>query len=571
MNMDLQSVEDFDFENPNRPKNGDTSKQTVTTVDNAFLKQTTCENVRTENGAISNSSTGSALVDQFAVRGSSRNRSLDEVFADCRALSLEDGFKFALYIRAISRKTKAGEVEAKTLGQGNRDESLKRMLYYAYFEPATFEANLWMLPVIGRFKDLVDLYVLDNLSGNVGSIDVKVLVREFLRGLNTENQRDLALKYLPPVRAVSKCKTQRALLRNQFAKLVRDALSLSDKQYRNLKSSGSAHEWQQAISRSEYNNINWDRVSGMALSQLATSKFLPNQNLEGVFEEWLDAKESVNYNGYVYDLGRKPRTNRIQRKTLNKQFQSLVGFGESNGAIQGNVWTAIDTSGSMTYPINGTNGLTAYDVCVSLGVYFSTLNQGAFHKNVIMFDDTSKVKQLSGEFCDMYDQIAKDNTAWGSTNFQSVIDEIVRIRQSNPNIPLEDYPKTLLVVSDMQFDPSDDWNYYDIINPIDSVKEQTNYKAAMNKLRAVFPTDWVNQFSIVWWNVVDRLEGKQDFPSTLDDASTYMFSGFDGSIVSFLLGGTEQDEGETRKVPTMEEILEQAFSQEIFTHLNFPA
>ena len=39
----------------------------------------------------------------------------------------------------------------------------------------------------------------------------------------------------------------------------------------------------------------------------------------------------------------------------------------------------------------------------------------------------------------------------GSTNFQSVVDEIVRIRKSNPNIPLEDYPSTLLVVSDMQF------------------------------------------------------------------------------------------------------------------------
>ena len=38
------------------------------------------------------------------------------------------------------------------------------------------------------------------------------------------------------------------------------------------------------------------------------------------------------------------------------------------------------------------------NVCMSLGIYFSTLNEGAFHKNVIMFDSTSRVKQLSGSF-----------------------------------------------------------------------------------------------------------------------------------------------------------------------------
>jgi hypothetical protein len=31
-------------------------------------------------------------------------------------------------------------------------------------------------------------------------------------------------------------------------------------------------------------------------------------------------------------------------------------------------------------------------------------------------------------------------TAWGSTNFQSVIDLLVRIRRDHPTIPIADYP-----------------------------------------------------------------------------------------------------------------------------------
>ena len=140
-----------------------------------------------------------------------------------------------------------------------------------------------------------------------------------------------------------------------------------------------------------------------------------------------------------------------------QQFDNLILTGKKNGgAITGNVWCALDTSGSMSSQIPGSD-VTALDVCKSLGIYFSTLNEGAFHKNVIMFDSTSRVKQLSGSFSEMWDQIPYD--AMGSTNFQSVVDEIVRIRTKNPNIPLSDYPKTLLVVSDMQFNPSNSWSW----------------------------------------------------------------------------------------------------------------
>ena len=155
--------------------------------------------------------------------------------------------------------------------------------------------------------------------------------------------------------------------------------------------------------------------------------------------------------------------------------------------IKSNVWCAIDTSGSMLDYISDKSNLTASDVAISLGIYFSTLNEGAFHKNVIMFDSTSTVKQLNGTFSEMYESILTSPTAWGSTNFMSVVDEIVRIRKYNPNIPLSDYPDTLLIVSDMQFNYCGDTT--------------TNYEKMKDKLYKVFPQEFVDNMKFIWWQV----------------------------------------------------------------------
>jgi hypothetical protein len=204
--------------------------------------------------------------------------------------------------------------------------------------------------------------------------------------------------------------------------------------------------------------------------------------------------------------------------------------------------------------------VTALDVCKSLGIYFSTLNEGAFHKNVIMFDSTSRVKQLSGSFSEMWDQIPYD--AMGSTNFQSVVDEIVRIREKNPNIPLSDYPKTLLVVSDMQFNPSNGWGWTRATRQ----EELSNIEAAKTKLLGVFPKEFVDEFKFIWWNVTSRRT--EDMPSTLDDESSYFFSGFDGAVISFLLGGDAEivdDKTGQKRMPTAEELVQIALSQEVIS------
>ncbi|MFO0925799.1 MAG: DUF2828 family protein [Gemmataceae bacterium] len=141
----------------------------------------------------------------------------------------------------------------------------------------------------------------------------------------------------------------------------------------------------------------------------------------------------------------------MQQAIYDRQFETILE--PMRGHQLGNVLCALDTSGSMAAAVAGKT--TAYDVCVSLGLVFSSLNVGLFQNAVVAFDSTSRLIRLNGTFCERLHQVESMETAWGSTNFQSVIDLLVQTRRQHPTTPVAEFPSTLLVVSDMQFNPVD--------------------------------------------------------------------------------------------------------------------
>jgi hypothetical protein len=544
---------------------------------NDFLKAVSNE-AYTENGALAYKSTGLVIADQFGKAGTYRDRTPYDAYLDQEKLweeNKEYAIKFPFYLRMITRKVKKGDgmvTENSQKGQGARDESLKRFLWMAERHPNIFYKNLWLLPVVGSWKDLWTLLLIDE----EGVLDKDKIFDVISRGLKGE-MCDLVKKYLPQIRANAKCTTERARKLNALAKEFCHWVGLSYKEYREIKASGKAHKFQQFISQEKYDLLNWNTIPGKALLNLVSSKFITNHGLADSYMEWITQTPIAKFNGYPYELGKKMfngtlrrrdylTTNKMLMMTLDAQFENLIRTAkDGREGIQGNVWCAIDTSGSMEVQVCS-DGTTAYDVCVALGIFFATLNEGDFYKNIIMFDSVSRVKQLSGTFSEMYRSIVKSSTAWGSTNFQSVIDEIVRIRLMHPEISLDSYPQTLLVVSDMEFDPSDDMVFED--GQVSISLQQTNYEAAKKKLKACFPEEWVEQFKIVWWQVDG--EDASSVPSTLEDGGTYFFSGFDGSVISLLLGGEakteeagEGTEGVKNAVKTMQELIHEVLNQEI--------
>ena len=542
---------------------------------NSFVKFNTlgagANNARTENGALSYNTIGTDLLDQFGKAASYRGRNIDVVWSEQSRLWAENptyALKFPFYLRTITRQTNVtgrNKTEKVQRGAGVRDEAFKRLLWIAKYHPEEFYRNLWLLPVVGSWKDL---WVLLSMDDDKPFLDERKFFEVIAEGINDDNHRDLVKKFMPRIRSDKKCKSNWAKNTNRMAKDFAKMVGWTYKDYRNFKSTGKAHEFQTVICKGLYKDINWNIIPGKALLNLVTGKFLDNHKLTDTYINWLKTQPTAKFNGYAFELGRKVRNaghrlSLAEKITIDKQFDNLIATAsKDNGALQGNILCALDTSASMTWTTLDNSGTQPYDVCLSLGIYFSELNKGAFHNVVAEFDSTSKLHTLKGSFTDKLTYLQSKCYGGGSTNFQSLIDLIVRTRKENPDMPLEDFPQTLLVVSDMQFNPTQRSWY-----ATDSYKdEKTNYEAAMAKLRSVFPQEFVDKFKIVWWYCTNR--STSDFPSTMDDAGTYMFSGFDGSVLSFLLGGEEITTKSTNAMPTMEEIIDTAFNQEVLAMVN---
>jgi hypothetical protein len=524
-------------------------------------------NAMTENGAISYVTIGTELLDQFGKAGAFRGRDINDVWNDQAKLwgeNPEAALRFPFYLRMITRQTNVmGKGKSKLVqkGQGARDEAFKRFLWIAKYQPDIFYRNLWLLPVVGSWKDLWQLLSFDDADKYLDIVKFFTVIAE---GILDKDNTDLVKKYMPRIRSAKKCKTTWAKRTNSLAKLFAKTVGWSEKDYRQYKATGEAHKFQTIICQGLYSKINWKAIPGKALLNLISGNFLERHNLTEKYLKWLDTQPVAKFNGYPFELGAKVGYNLSeltlpQKVTFDKQFKNLIETAKKDGTpIKGNVLCALDTSGSMTTPISFDTNISAYDVCVSLGVYFSELNQGAFHNVVAMFDDTSELLKLKGDsFCDKLSQIRHERTAWGSTNVLSIVNLILDTRRKHPEIPIEDYPFTWIVVSDMQFNPTGKWDYKG-----NALAEQSTYEAIQSMLRAEFPDEIVDNLRIVWWYCSNRQTS--DFPATMDKPGMYMVSGFDGSLISTLLGG-ELKTDENGKIihPTMEEIVERSLNQEV--------
>lgn len=535
-----------------------------------FIKAANFQPVtETENGAKAYSTTGSELVDQFGLAGNYRGRDINKVFEEQEYLwneNAEAALRLPFYLRLITRKVKVAddkETEEVMNGQGARDESLKRILWIAKKHPDVFYKNIWLLPVIGSWKDLWTLMYYDRFL-KINTLDRNRIYDIIKLGLESEIFMDLVKKFMPRIKSRSKTKTDWARLSNSFAKEFSNVYKLEYAAYNKLKASGKAHDFQKLISTQQYDKLNWNLIPGRALSILATGKFLENHGLVDSYEKWLDKQGTVKFTGYPYELVKKVRQMRslnvTARFTIDKQFMHLVNTARKNGKITENVLICLDTSGSMCKGVDGIDGVSCSDIAQSLALFFAELNTGAFHHKVMAFDRTSKAYDLKYKsFCRNLGSLP--SVPCGGTNFQSVIDELMRIRRSNPQIPIEDYPKTILAVSDMQFNQTSLWSQQ---------QRTTNFEESVRKLLEVFPEEYVNEIKFIWWNCASR---QRTFESDASTQGCIFVSGFDGSFLNTLLAiepkeVVNKETGKVEKVqPTAEEVAYAALNQDILNYL----
>ena len=267
--------------------------QTTSVDTNTFLKQGYKQSAKTKsfgNGAVKFITTGNDFVDQFGkVSQYKAQRPFQEISKDTQLLWSQNKFMalcFIFYIRIITRKVTLSDgkcTKTTQRGQGLKHEGIFRMMWVALNDPEVFWKNIPLFISIGSWKDIIAMlsYDLQYNGWKNRVLDWDSFGKLILAGLENSNTTNLVKKYLPQIKANKQCKTLEAQADNIIAKWLCSLLFGAKenqygfyKQYRKMKVSGTAHKWQQLISRGQHNLIDFNTVHGRALAQLVSGKYL---------------------------------------------------------------------------------------------------------------------------------------------------------------------------------------------------------------------------------------------------------------------------------------------------------
>ena len=488
-------------------------------------------NTFTENGAGAHLSTNNSLLDLFGQLNSYEydyeelSQTLDLCWEEDKVKTL----RLIAYGGAITRTSYNNSTEVK--GAGLKDFRVKALRWLYLNHRDVFLSNLlgWVETTSWSLfwhKEFVDCWV-KNKDSVLANFIASCLVSDHL-----------ARKYLPRYKTKSNInraqKEENRLYkhrRNRGLELVARYLGMTMPELMKLKSEGTAHKWQQQISEQNYEGINFDNLPGKVLTWITKTddkgqSFLSRHGLESKFIDWLDSKDNLKTTSYLHELanplineyGQVKPISKVEKFTINKQVQTLLDKSTSSPL---NVMPLLDTSGSMATKVANSSALC---ICLALGVYFSMTNTGDFKNTVMMFDTYCRSLKLRGSFVDRIKQIMKSETAWGNTNFQSAVDKLIEIKESNPNISDDSFPDVMLVISDMAFDSCG--------------SNSTNHTTAVKKLKNA----GVKVPVFLWWYV--RSTGS--FEVKADNNGVILYSGFDPAGVDMILSGDFMQELESQ-------------------------
>lgn len=389
------------------------------------------QKVYTTNGSLAYKTTGDDLVDLFATIGAMRNRpdedaikKFDKVFKNDRLLAT----KCLFYARDI------------TGGLGERKVFRVILNHLARIAPDVVRKNMDNIPYYGRYDDLYSL-IKTPVENDMWRYVNKTL-RSDLNNMKHNKPVTLLAKWLKSTNASSN--TTRVL-----GRYTANKLGMSEKNYRKMLSQLRAYidVVERKMSSNNWDKINYSAVPSNAMNIYRNAFYAHD---EKGFAEYINkvsaGKSKINAGTlYPYNIVEKYiDMYKIAIKTtdcvLEAQWNGLPNYVDSDS----NVLVVVDVSGSMFGRPMATS--------VGLGIYFAQRNHGDFKNMMITFNETPEIIDISGDNT-LKDAITTTmNSGWGmNTNLEAVFYMILNMAIKN-NIPREDMPKSIVVITDMQFD-----------------------------------------------------------------------------------------------------------------------
>lgn len=415
---------------------------------------------RTENGAIALNTTSDARLDLFSTIGSLRETTdnrIETLFAEAYKSSPLFATKIAFYARDIRG------------GLGERNTFRKIIRYMAQYHPEALRPNLDLVGVFGRYDDLY------SLIGTPLEDDMWVAMRkqfqEDLSNLREDKAISLLAKWIKTADASSHETRKLGIMTAQklgypvynFKRIVRTMR----KKIGVIESLMSAGKWDE---------IKYSDVPSRAM-MIYRKAFMKHD--KDRFDEFVnkavtgDAK--INSSTlYPYDIVEKIMYGREKNKVLEAQWKQLPNYVEQGT----NAIVIADVSGSMTGRPMATS--------IGLAIYFAERNVGAYQNMFMTFSSDPQMVLLKGD--DIYQKITNvSKVNWNmTTDLKAAFKLVLDIAVKN-DVPPEEMPKSLIVISDMEIDycGNREWSFYD-------------------KMAAKFNEKGYTIPNIVFWNVNSR-------------------------------------------------------------------
>ena len=452
----------------------------------AALKTT--QNVTfTENGAVSNTSTFSDILDFFYHAPARRGKDNTGLFSKAMAEDHQTAVRALFYIRDI----RGGQGERETFRQG------LRFLVKNY--PAIFNAVISLVPEYGRWDDVIEYTYNQTVVDLVGT-----QLTTDLKNLVSEKSVSLLAKWLPSVNTSSK---KTVAMARQWVR----ALGMTEKEYRQALSMLRAKidVTEIKLSSKAYTAVNYSTVPSKAsLRYRAAFRKHDGDRYMAFLESAMRGEVKINSSTlYPYDLVSKYLESGSYYgdgtldMTVEAQWKQLPNYADTDV----NALVVCDTSGSM---FSGGNGVMPASVALSLAIYIAERNKGIFKDHFFTFSEAPTLQQIKGvTLLDRVNSLKQSH--WGmNTDLQAVFTTLLATAVKN-RISESEMPSVLFVVSDMEFDACCDTH--------------TNFQhIASDYTRAGYSMP-----KLVFWNVASR---KTQTPVTMDEKGTYLVSGCSPSI-----------------------------------------
>jgi hypothetical protein len=442
----------------------------------------------TENGMTTNSSTLSATLDLFFTIGAIRQtiKSVDgkqRLISKFEAAYNEDAL--------ITRKIMFWSRDIRG-GAGER-EAFRVLLRHASMNHTNdVIENIHLIAEYGRWDDVFSL-----IGSPAESAAIELIVSELKEG------NGLLAKWLP--RLGGKVADRKKFIANR----VRNAMGLSPKEYRKMLVEMTNVVETQMCSK-EFDKINYEHVPSLAMSRYSNAF---GRNDSDRFTEYKQSlvKGEVKINAsavYPYDITKN--LTRGDENLANEQWKSLPNYMEGSNE---RVLPVCDVSGSMETEIGGST--TAMEVCISLGLYISERNEGAFQNAFVTFSSDPKLQYLTGDLKSRYLQL--QSAEWGmSTNLEKTF-RFILDQATKHGVPANEMPTCILIMSDMEFN-----------------KATHRQDTALDMIHRQYENAGYEMPKIVFWNLCSR---RDNFPVTANDEGVALISGFSPSILKSVLKG----------------------------------